>query len=94
MKIIQIVGSTPLFYYMKAKNWYFSLLKHNFLNGTQTMQFYTVICCLLWHLPYFYSEHFGIINYGTPFKIGLGATIRQYCIILWNVQEICKESYI
>ena len=26
----------------------------NFISGTQNMQFYNVICCFLWYLPYFY----------------------------------------
>ena len=36
----------------------FSHLKqHNFINGTQNIQFYNVTCCFLWYLLYFYPKH-------------------------------------
>ena len=33
------------------------LKQHNFMNGSQNMQFYNVICCFLWYFPYFYPVY-------------------------------------
>ena len=32
-----------------------NLKQHISISGTRNMQFYNVICCFLWYLPYFYS---------------------------------------
>ena len=41
-----------------AQTLYFSHLKqHNFINGTQNVQFCYIICCFLWYLLYFYPKY-------------------------------------
>ena len=81
---------------MICTKYIFSHLKqHNFINGTQNMQFYNVICYFLWYLPYFLYPicefKFNVLvflNMAPPSNIDLGpgATIRNntvYLLCLW-----------
>ena len=84
----------------------FSYFKqHNFINGTQNMQFYNVTCCFLWYLPYFYPLYefkFNVLVFlfmGPPQKLVLapGVTIRhntvfQKWLIVYNVMYAVRNA--
>ena len=81
-----------------TQNSYFSNLKqHIFINEIQNMQFYHVICCFRWYLPYFYPIYeykFNDLVFLTtaPFqKLVLvpGSTIRDlpFCLSLGTIRN-------
>ena len=98
--ILSLIVPPPYFFTKKYTmicskfEFFFHLKQHNFINGTQNMQFYSIIC---WYLHIFFSKvwikiyHFNTFNYGSISKFGLGprATIWDNTV-LHNASKNCK----
>ena len=52
-----LIFSTKKYVVICSKFIFCHLKQHTFINGTQNMQFYNVICCFLWYLPYLYPVY-------------------------------------